>query len=86
MSTYEQNALIYKNENIVNSLRVLSKIIRSSPQHQIESLPQDKRYHGLIEEVVSRLEQFNENGKKNLYDLSLRFSRNNGFAFLVKKI
>lgn len=64
LTTFEQNSIIYKNDNIVLSLRILSKLLKSSPSSQIESLPQDSRYLSLIEQVSQNIEQFNEEGKK----------------------
>ena len=64
MATFEQNAIIYKNDNIVLSVRTLSKLLKSSPQSQIENLPQDPRYQRLVEQVTQNIEQFNEEGKE----------------------
>ncbi len=66
LDIYEQNAIVFKNEHLVQCLRTISKLVKSSHSTQNEAFPQDKRYHELIKKVSENLNEFNENGKIRL--------------------
>jgi len=62
LDIYEQNAIVFKNEHLVQCLRTISKLVKNSQSAQNEAFPQDKRYHELIKKVSENLNEFNESG------------------------
>ena len=63
LNVMNQNILLYKNEHIVLTLRVLARIIKNANQSDIESLANDERYTKLVEKAQENIEQYNEYGK-----------------------
>lgn len=67
-----QNVLVYKNEHLVLTLRVLARLIKNTPQQEVEKLSQDERYAKLTQKAQESIEQFNEFGNNSPFRTHFR--------------
>ncbi len=69
------NAIIYKKDNYMQTLKTLSKLIKTTPLSQGDALVQDKRYQPIVEYTREQLKQFTEEGNSLFTKHSMKENR-----------
>ena len=62
LNVMNQNILLYKNEHLVLTLRVIARLSRSTPSDEMQKICEGERFKSLTQKASENIENFNEYG------------------------